>query len=116
MDDDFNTPRALAALFDLERALQTSRAESGAAAIAPGLTVLRRLGGVLGLFTGASAELPAELRSEVERLLRARDEARRRRLWAEADAARAQLVALGVTVEDTPTGTQWTWNPRAATP
>ncbi len=115
MDDDFNTPQALAALFDLARALQTIRGEAGVPATAAGVGVLRRLGAVLGLFVGdGSAELPPGRREEIERLVRLRDEARRRREWAEADALRAQLAALGVVVEDTPAGTIWTWRWRPA--
>ncbi|MBI3456674.1 MAG: cysteine--tRNA ligase [Candidatus Rokubacteria bacterium] len=116
MDDDFNTPQALAALFDLTRTLQAIRAEAGAAAVAPGVEVLRRLGGVLGLFVFAGPEVPPELRAEIDRLVQTRAEARARRRWAEADAIRARLTALGVTVEDTPAGTTWKWRPRPASP
>jgi cysteinyl-tRNA synthetase len=115
MDDDFNTPQALGVLFDLTRTLHTMRPELGSAAIEPGVAALRRLGGVLGLFRGGPAGLPPELRAEVERLLEVRADARRRREWAEADAARAQLAALGVTVEDTPAGTTWRWRGKTAT-
>jgi cysteinyl-tRNA synthetase len=109
MDDDFNTPQALGVLFDLARTLQAQRPELGPAGIEPGVAALRRLGGVLGLFRGGPTGLPPELRADVERLLQARADARRRREWAEADAARAQLAALGVMVEDTPGGTTWRW-------
>jgi cysteinyl-tRNA synthetase len=80
------------------------------------VTGLRRLGGVLGLFQdGEATGPPAEVRSEIERLVRIRDDARRRRQWAEADAVRAQLAALGVAVEDTPGGTKWRWRAKPAT-
>jgi cysteinyl-tRNA synthetase len=116
MDDDVNTPQALAALFELTRTLQGVRSEMGPGALGPGVAALRRLGGVLGLFQGgAAAGPPAEVRSEIERLVRARDDARRRREWAEADAVRAQLAALGVAVEDTPGGTKWRWRAKATT-
>jgi cysteinyl-tRNA synthetase len=114
MDDDFNTAQALGVLFDLARTLQAMRPELGAAGIEPGVGALRRLGGVLGLFREGPAALPAAVRAEVERLLRARAEARGRRAWAEADAARLQLAALGVTVEDTPAGTTWRWRGKTA--
>jgi cysteinyl-tRNA synthetase len=109
MDDDFNTPQALGVLFDLARTLHAMRPELGAAAIGPGIGALRQLGGVLGLFREGPVGVPAELQAEVERLLQARADARRRRAWAEADAVRAELVARGVTVEDTPAGTTWRW-------
>jgi cysteinyl-tRNA synthetase len=109
MDDDFNTPQALGVLFDLARTLHAMRPELGAAAIGPGIGALRQLGGVLGLFREGPVGVPAELQAEVERLLQARADARRRRAWAEADAVRAELAARGVTVEDTPAGTTWRW-------
>jgi cysteinyl-tRNA synthetase len=109
MDDDFNTPQALAVLFDLTRTLHAMRSELGLAGIEPGLSALRRLGGVLGLFRRGPVGPPPEIRAEVERLLGVRADARRRRAWAEADAVRARLAALGVTVEDTPAGTTWRW-------
>jgi cysteinyl-tRNA synthetase len=109
MDDDFNTSQALAALFELQRTLQAMRGELGGLAVAPGVAALRRLGGVLGLFRQAAAEPPPELRAEIERLVRVRDDARRRRQWAEADALRAQLAALGVLVEDGPASSTWRW-------
>jgi len=116
MDDDFNTPQALAALFELARTLQAIRATGGPGTVRPGVEALRRLGGVLGLFQGgAPAGPPADVRREIERLVRIRDDARRRRQWAEADAVRAQLVALGVAIEDTPAGTQWRWRGKPAT-
>jgi cysteinyl-tRNA synthetase len=109
MDDDFNTPQALAALFELSRSLLAIRAELGPAATGAGTATLRRLGGVLGLFEREPVAVPPALREEIERLVGARDAARRRREWAEADAVRAQLAALGVSVEDTPAGTTWKW-------
>jgi cysteinyl-tRNA synthetase len=109
MDDDFNTPQALAALFELARTLQAMRGELGGPAVLPGVAALRRLGGVLGLFRQDGAGPPPELRVEIERLVRVRDDARRRRQWAEADAVRAQLVALGALVEDSPAGSTWRW-------
>jgi cysteinyl-tRNA synthetase len=114
MDDDFNTPQALAALFELQRTLQAMRGELGAPALASGVAALRSLGGVLGLFRRDVAGPPPELRAEIERLVRIRDEARRRREWAEADALRTRLLALGALVEDSPGGTTWRWRGTAA--
>jgi cysteinyl-tRNA synthetase len=109
MDDDFNTPQALAALFELARTLQAMRSELGGRTVEPGVAVLRGLGGVLGLFRGDVAGPSPELRAEIDRLVRVRDEARRRREWGEADALRARLGALGALVEDSPAGSIWRW-------
>ena len=54
----------------------------------------------------------ADLRAAIDRLLEGRSDARARRAWAEADALRARLATLGVTVEDTPSGTTWKWRAR----
>jgi len=106
MDDDFNTPQALAVLFELGRALQETldRAggePSGRAAVAAGVRELRALGAVLGLF-GTPA--PATPPPEVAQLVAERAEARRRRDWRRADELRETIHRLGWTVEDTPTG------------
>jgi cysteinyl-tRNA synthetase len=117
MDDDFNTPQALAALFELARALHAIRGEAGVAAVTAGAAALRQLGQVLGLFTDPDpGGPPPALRGEIERLLVLRTEARRRRAWAEADALRVRLASLGVTVEDAPAGTTWKWRPGPAMP
>ncbi len=117
MDDDFNTPQALGVLFDFARTLQGMRTAGGARAAAPGVAELRRLGQVLGLFHGdRSAGPPPALRREIERLMGLRGEARRRRVWVEADTLRSQLAGLGVIVEDTPSGTTWKWRPKPADP
>jgi cysteinyl-tRNA synthetase len=78
-----------------------------------GVGELLKLGRVLGLFEveRAEAEPPAAVRERIEALVRERDEARRRRDYATADALRRALHVLGVRTEDTPEGTRWTWAP-----
>ena len=107
MDEDLNTPRALAALHRLARAVnraidqgKVSRQDAAAA---------RRLVSDLDKVLGILAERPeARLLPEgAERLIRERDEARARRDWTTADRLRQQLSAMGITIEDTPTGTIW---------
>jgi cysteinyl-tRNA synthetase len=118
MDDDFNTPQAIAALFDLASHLHAyrddlERGERPAEPFRRGVALLARLGDVLGLF-GTPIESPgppAELRERIERLVSDRDHARTRRDWAVADRLRAELLQLGVVTEDTPAGTRWRWSP-----
>ena len=119
MDDDFNTPQAIAALFDMASALHTyhSRLEKGERPIGPfliGVDEVLTLGRVLGLFekTSDAAGPPGEILERIEELVRARDEARARRDWRTADALRAELQALGASAEDTPHGTRWKWSPK----
>ena len=107
MSDDFNTPRAVAALFDLSRLLNGALDETpGVAgpAVRHGVEMLRSLGIVLGLFW-----LPLEAKAVVVpeavlALVRAREDARAARDWARADALRAEILAAGWSVEDRPDG------------
>jgi cysteinyl-tRNA synthetase len=93
---DFNTPRALAALFEWVR-------EANRAGEPVGDADLREMLGVLGLenlLDRAASEAPAE----VAALLEARERARADREYAEADRLRAEIAALGWEVRDGPTG------------
>jgi cysteinyl-tRNA synthetase len=117
MDDDFHTPQAVAALQDFRGALNgyRERAERGelpARAFHAAVEALWDLSRVLGFrprgheLAPAGPEPPGAL-AAIERLVREREEARRSRDWARADAIRAQLEAQGVTLEDSPAGTRW---------
>jgi cysteinyl-tRNA synthetase len=115
MDDDFNTPQALGALFDLASLLHAFRQRllQGQAAAGPflvGVGEVVSLGRVLGLFqeaTRPATAIPAELRARIEALVEERDRARQRRDWATADRLREELGRLGVLLEDGPQGTTW---------
>jgi cysteinyl-tRNA synthetase len=115
MDDDFNTPQALGALFDLARTLYTARdhlvqESAGAGAFLMGVAELVKLGQVLGLLEARRprpAELDAGLRARIESLVSRRGEARRQRDFHEADRLREELQQMGVLLEDTPHGTTW---------
>ncbi|MBT9567900.1 MAG: cysteine--tRNA ligase [Thiobacillus sp.] len=106
MDDDFNTPEALAALFDL--AGDANRGDAVAA------TLLRSLGGVLGLlqrdtsdFLQAGATNSGLSEVDVENLIAARQAARKEKNFAESDRIRDELIAAGVVLEDSAGGTTW---------
>jgi cysteinyl-tRNA synthetase len=111
MDDDFNTPQARAALFDLSSALYERRDRAAAdPAARPGLVAgvaeLRALGQILGLFEGAGE--PGGPPAEVTALADARNQARNDRDFRRADELREAIQRLGWSVEDTPGGTRLT--------
>lgn len=116
MDDDLGTPAALAAIHSTVRAGNVAL-DSGDHAVAVGAAgSVRAMTGVLGLdpladlwrSTSGSDATSAALGLLVDRLLTERAEARNRRDYATADAVRDQLLAAGITVEDTPDGPVWT--------
>jgi len=107
MDDDFNTPQALAALFDLGSSLYALRERApadpdAAGELAAGRAELQRLGRTLGLLGSAAA--PASPPAEVEALAAERQVARQRRDFARADSLRQEIHRLGWVVEDTAAG------------
>ncbi len=111
MDDDFNTSTALAALFDLTRAINGAR-DAGVAG--PFFTAaqhtLQELAGILGLTLEEGQAIQAasvEVAPFVELLVEVRSELRRQRQFGLADRIRDRLGELGVVLEDTPQGTVW---------
>jgi cysteinyl-tRNA synthetase len=105
MNDDFNTPVAIAALFDLANEVNRSRDPALA-------RQLRELGGVVGLLQrapqdflhGAGAGDDAAIEARIE----ARAAAKRAKNFAEADRIRAELLGEGIVLEDRPGGiTEW---------
>jgi cysteinyl-tRNA synthetase len=115
MDDDFNTPQALGVLFDLARLLysvrdQVGQGTAGGGVFLLGVGELVRLAHVLGLLESSgrpAAPLDPALKGRIESLVHLRQEARKRRDFAEADRLREELQRLGVTLEDTRDGTAW---------
>ncbi|MBC7803824.1 MAG: cysteine--tRNA ligase, partial [Candidatus Parcubacteria bacterium] len=105
MDDDFNTPEAVAVLFEL--ATEIGRGSKALAAL------LRALGGILGLLQRAPQSFlqsgsgggPAD--PEIQELIDARLAARKGKNFAEADRIRKTLETSGVILEDGPKGTTW---------
>ena len=105
MDDDLNTPRALAALFDLVREINRGR-ERGED-IAEAQDILRELAGVLGLTLEEPQADGAEAAPFIQTLVDVRAELRSARQFQLADNIRDRLTELGVSLEDSPEGTTW---------
>jgi len=107
MDDDFNTPQAIAVLFELAR--EINRGQEARRNITTAQEVLRELAGILG-FTLKDKKGPlleASDVAEIEKLVKEREEHRRNKQWALADSVRQKLLEQGIVLEDTPKGTVW---------
>jgi len=115
MNDDFNTPEALAVLFELTRAMNRAR-EQGDGESARLAHTLQELAGRLGILQsdpetylrsrhGETEQGPSD--QEIDALIARREQARSDRDWQEADRIRDQLTELGVVLEDSSGGTLW---------
>jgi cysteinyl-tRNA synthetase len=114
MDDDFNTPEALAAMFELVREINRVRKEdeSAAAALA---AELKSMGAMLGILQddvesylrGEASGDDALSDADIDTLIQQRLDARQEKNWAEADRIRDQLQAANILLEDGADGTSW---------
>jgi cysteinyl-tRNA synthetase len=104
MDDDLNTPGAMAALFELASEIN----RTGSTALA---SLMRALGGTLGIlqqmpraFLQAGGGLDE---ARIQELIEARTQAKASRDFARADKVRAELREMGIVLKDTAQGTTW---------
>ncbi|GMR08341.1 MAG: cysteine--tRNA ligase [Gammaproteobacteria bacterium] len=117
MDDDFNTPEAIAVLFDIARSI--NRYRDNEVHVAGQLAaLLKQLGGLLGLLQDdADDYLKAPVLQgvaddglsddEIEAMILARNQARAEKNWAEADRLRDELQERGIVLEDAASDTSW---------
>jgi len=129
MDDDFSTPQAIAALFDLATAI--NRAGDEGHSIEAAQKELTRLAGIMGLtfkeyhfkvdadaVIGVATRVGINFKQDVkdeerrteyyiQQMVDKRNELRAQKQWALADRIRAELGELGIILEDTPHGTVW---------
>jgi cysteinyl-tRNA synthetase len=113
MNDDFNTPGALAEIFTFIREINTHTKDvRGAAVLREALSVLTELVGILGIDLTAGDAVDDSgaskaLKGVVEFLLELREEARQAKDWAKSDQIRDRLGELGITITDTKDGPTW---------
>lgn len=109
MNDDFNTPEAVAVLFDLA-------SEANRTGDSHYVSLLKALGGILGLLQQSPRQYlqhpayPQDDRhstEEIERMIQQRLQARKEKNFTQADALRQQLAEAGIILEDGPQGTTW---------
>ncbi len=110
MDDDFNTPLALAALYELVKASNTARDQGVTAEqLQPAQATLRELTDVLGLRL-QEKQGSGDADKFIDLLVEVRNEVRKQKLWQLSDLIRDQLKELGVTIEDTKEGAKWRYS------
>jgi cysteinyl-tRNA synthetase len=109
MDDDFNSAGALGNLFDLVRLINQIRDKGASEEDLRGAQdLIKSLTNVLGLTIGRGNGLH-EADAFVELLLDVRAQIRENKLWELSDLIRGKLAELGVEVEDSKSGSTWTW-------
>ncbi|AJY50580.1 Cysteinyl-tRNA synthetase [Halomonas sp. KO116] len=114
MDDDFNTPEALAVMFELAREVNRAKQEQPDEAARLG-GELKQLGAILGLLQqapqiflkGTQQQGMPLSESEIEAKIAQRIEAKANKDFAQADAIRDELSALGIILKDSREGTSW---------
>jgi cysteinyl-tRNA synthetase len=112
LQDDLNTPAAMAAMFELSSGIERALASGDVAAAARGRAQLLAAGELMGVlaadpdawFEGGA---DASERARIEALVAARLDARAARNWAEADRIRSELAEMGVEVMDGRDGASW---------
>jgi cysteinyl-tRNA synthetase len=110
MDDDFNTPLAIAAMFELVKAINTAR-DAGATneQLQPAQAMLRELADVFGLRL-QEKQGSGDADKFIDLLVEVRSEVRKQKMWPMSDLIRDKLKELGVTIEDSKEGTKWRWS------
>lgn len=125
MDDDFNTAKVVGTIFDMAREwnrLLDDKKDLGTPICSLFVDTVGRISGVLGIF-GSDPEMYLAFErgqvlqsaglapEEIEKRIRARNEARKNRKWGEADAIRKELLEVGIQLKDNPDGTTgWSVN------
>ncbi len=105
MDDDLNTADGISTVFELVKDINVNVIDSKSAELIKyAIDLFDELTNVLGLVYNRDT---GSLDEEIEKLIEARQNARKEKNWAEADRIRDELKAQGIVLEDTPQGVKW---------
>jgi cysteinyl-tRNA synthetase len=117
LEDDFNTPQALATLYELVREVNRwvqspdfQPTASAKSLLTEALAKLATLGGVMGIDLAAAESNQSNTgfsAAEIEDFIARRTQAKKEKNWALADQIRDELKSKGVIIEDTPQGVRW---------
>lgn len=114
MDDDLNTPAALAVLFEMTHEINTAKQNNNLAFARALAEKLRELANLLGIlyetpdsYLSFNVEITAAFREEIDNLIAERLVARKEKDWQKADEIRTRLQEKGVVLEDGADGTEW---------
>ena len=108
MDDDFNTPRALAAMIAYSKDMEPYAARSiGRPSAERVIRTFDYFGSVFGILGSAASRQTEVIGNLLNIILQMREEARRRGDWTTADRLRDDVMNAGIGLEDTSAGTRW---------
>jgi cysteinyl-tRNA synthetase len=111
MNDDFNSPGAVATLFDLARTINRAKdAGASKAEIDSGREMLVNLAAVLGLELESNSPSAGDAAPYIDLLVQVRDRLRSEKQWALSDLIRDKLAEKGITIADGTAGSTWQAN------
>ena len=110
MDDDFNTSSAMAAIYDLVKVINQSRADgANDAQLKLAQSVFNELTSTLGLVLIEDSSQGTSADAFIDLMVALRRDLRAEKNWKMSDKIRDELKALGVILEDSKDGTTWSW-------
>jgi cysteinyl-tRNA synthetase len=107
MDDDLNTPVALAALFDMTSDLNKYAGDSHGPTLEKGMALFHKVAAIFDVLPDEAPAAGGDAAPLLDLLLELRNAARKRKDFAESDRIRDRLAELGYVIEDAAGGPRW---------